>query len=954
MSITFANAKNGCQGSGSSTSTSAGTLSLFTSETSKGYNFYKNKSASNGNWEIAVFGRAHNYSSSAETYSYTIYVFARKLNSATSHGNFKITFYYRGKSYSVTSSRYIQSKTGKVRLLAYHTFDGLNCEPSSSNTIGAKVVGPSGTEASGTITATDTADFSGGASWSVYVQSDSSIKLEGTNLTTNRGFRHAWVWQWKRTSASSYTTDATTNAGADNSSTSLSHTFTGLVRNTSYDVRARFYLRNYDPTDSTYNDPVPISSRTIVRTATTDKSDLSGSVSLSGNRYVGGKLTVSVNNPDNATLEYQWCTDTNDSFTSNDDTQIVISGETSSTYTVTSDHVGKYIYCKITLTKDNYNTKFIRKYTSDVVYKRSITGNTTISGATTYGEVLSAEFNGVSTGTQTYQWWYSNNSNGNPQIKIDGATSKTYTIGSGLVGKYIGCTVVVAESDMYTAGIFPGITSSIVIQRSNPAQFPNSQSSSVTFSANSQDKSFTGVTHAIGNVGYWISSQKNSSGVDVDYFSIPTNTNTSITIAAGTPVGTYTLDIGINVSGNADYNAVTGYVPYTLTVNKASGSGSVTMNGWTYGGTVTNPTPSSSTNGTGSVSYTWYDSNKTQLSTKPISTSNAGTYYVKATFAATTNYNEYTTDYVSFTIARATPTLSLNPSSLNLIVGQSKTSTITTNNSSGTLSISGDSYTTSSLEGNIITVVGKAVGNSSITVTISQTTNYNSATVTLSVTVTQSSIEAVAPTITISQDYLKGDYGVNAATVSYEVSGGTGIFKSIIITSGDVTIVNSTASSGSVHRTNLSTSLGYTVVYQDTYGNTDTKIGTVSVSYPYNKNFNYTYAYKNASGVNQAGTSKTFTNDGQKATQYCLTASEWNEMLKFLYSAVYRKNGWSSTGLSAPTMVSSNSRFTKAIYNSALVLLNKLVSTSYSNVVSKERITAEHLNRFRTNINNNR
>ena len=460
--------------------------------------------------------------------------------------------------------------------------------------------------------------------------------------------------------------------------------------------------------------------------------------------------------------------------------------------------------------------------------------------------------------------------------------------------------------------------------------------------------------YAVGSVDYWVSSQKTSDGVDVDYFSIPTGSDNSITIAAGTPAGTYTLDIGINVSGNEDVNAVTGGVYYTLIVNKASGSGSVTMNGWTYGGTVTNPTPSSSTNGTSSVSYTWYDSNKTQLSTKPTSTSNAGTYYVKATFAATTNYNEYTTDYVSFTIARATPTLSLNPSSLNLIVGQSKTSTITTNNSSGTLSISGDSYTTSSLEGNIITVVGKTVGNSFITVTLSQTTNYNSATVTLSVTVTQSSIEAVAPTITISQDYLKGDYGVNAATVSYEASRGTGIFKSIIITSGDITIVNSTSSSGSVHGINLSTSLGYTVVYQDTYGNTDTKTGTVSVSYPYNKNFNYTYAYKNASGVNQAGTSKTFTNDGQKATQYCLTASEWNEMLKFLYSAVYRKNGWSSTGLSAPTMVSSNNRFTKDIYNSALVLLNKLVSIHYSNVVSKERITAEHLNRFRTHINNNR
>lgn len=868
MSITFANAKNGCQGAGSSTSTSAGTLSLFTAENTKGYNFYKNKSASNGNWEIAVFGRAHNYSSSAETYDYTIYVFARKLNSATSHGDFKVTFYYRDKSYSITSSRYLQKSTGKVRLLAYHTFDGLNCEPGTSTTIGAKVVGPSGTEAAGTITATDTADFSGGASWSVYAQSDSSIKLEGTNLTTNRGFRHAWVWQWKRTSASSYTTDATTNCGANNTATSLSNTFSGLVRNTSYDVRARFYLRNYDPTDDTYNDPVPISSRTIVRTATTNKSDLSGSASLSGNRYVGGTLTVSVNNPDNAALEYQWATDTNGSFTSNDGTQIVISGATSSSLIVPASAVGKYIYCKITLTKDNYNTKFIRKYTSDVVYKRSVTGSTTISGSTTYGEVLSAEFNGVSTGTQTYQWWYSNNSNGNPQIKIDGATSKTYTIGSGLVGKYIGCTVVVAESDTYTAGIFPGITSSTVSKATNPAKYPAYQNAFAVFSTNSQNKSFIAVTSTVGSVSYYISNQKNSSGVAVDYFSIPTNTNNSITIAAETPVDKYTLEIGFNVSGNADYSDLTGWINYTLIVNKANGSGSVTMSGWTYGGTVTNPTPSSSTNGTGSVSYTWYDSNKTQLSAKPTSSSNAGIYYVKATFPATENYNAYTTDYVGFTVV---PSVS----------------------------------------------------------------------------------------ISISQDYLKGDYGVASGTISYSLGGGVGSCTNITLTSNNVKIFDNAtiAASDLIHpKKIINTTVFYSIKYKDYDNATKTIEGSRTIYFPYDKAFDYTYSHINANGVKTMGATKDFVNDGtDPSKQFYLTATEWNDMNKFLYSEAFRKNGWSATGLTAPNVSNtSNSQLTAAIYNSAVALAEKITGITYNRVTSGSRITSKHFNGFRDIINANK
>lgn len=73
---------------------------------------------------------------------------------------------------------------------------------------------------------------------------------------------------------------------------------------------------------------------------------------------------------------------------------------------------------------------------------------------------------------------------------------------------------------------------------------------------------------------------------------------------------------------------------------------------------MTNPTPTSSTNGTSNVTYTWYNSSKTALSAKPTSTSSAGTYYVKATFAATGNYNAVTTDYVSFTIAQREVTLS--------------------------------------------------------------------------------------------------------------------------------------------------------------------------------------------------------------------------------------------------------------------------------------------------------
>ena len=142
----------------------------------------------------------------------------------------------------------------------------------------------------------------------------------------------------------------------------------------------------------------------------------------------------------------------------------------------------------------------------------------------------------------------------------------------------------------------------------------------------------------------------------------------SATIKYGTTSGTYNLTSAPKITNANEDTTVYWQVTatyhttqtgsYTLTMNQDNGAGSVTMNGWVYGATVANPSPSSSNNGISNVTYTWYDGDKNKLSAKPSSTSAVGTYYVKATFAATTNYKEYTTDYVSFSISNATITVS--------------------------------------------------------------------------------------------------------------------------------------------------------------------------------------------------------------------------------------------------------------------------------------------------------
>jgi hypothetical protein len=114
--------------------------------------------------------------------------------------------------------------------------------------------------------------------------------------------------------------------------------------------------------------------------------------------------------------------------------------------------------------------------------------------------------------------------------------------------------------------------------------------------------------------------------------------------------GTYVVMAQITETNN--YNGAT--ITNSFTISKANLSASVSMSGWTYGGTVTNPSVSGNTGG-GSVSYTYKvngAADSTYTSTKP---SDAGTYVVRAVIDATTNYNG-TTVTNTFTIAKINPT----------------------------------------------------------------------------------------------------------------------------------------------------------------------------------------------------------------------------------------------------------------------------------------------------------
>lgn len=123
------------------------------------------------------------------------------------------------------------------------------------------------------------------------------------------------------------------------------------------------------------------------------------------------------------------------------------------------------------------------------------------------------------------------------------------------------------------------------------------------------------------------------------YLWLPENTTvTKVETDKGIYVGSVTTNTA-NYFGTA--NAV-----FTL-AEKQDGSGSVAISGWTYGENANAPVPTSATNGTNHVSYTYFTNEACTTKTTSDNSGayseggvpkNAGSYWVQATFAETARY----------------------------------------------------------------------------------------------------------------------------------------------------------------------------------------------------------------------------------------------------------------------------------------------------------------------------
>ena len=114
----------------------------------------------------------------------------------------------------------------------------------------------------------------------------------------------------------------------------------------------------------------------------------------------------------------------------------------------------------------------------------------------------------------------------------------------------------------------------------------------------------------------------------------------------GNNVGSYDINVSGYTSGNYSINFVKG----TLTVNKADITPAITITGWTYGDDANNPTVTGNAgNGDETVEYKVQGADdNTYTATVP---TNAGSYTVRVTIDATTNYNGGTAS-ANFTISK--------------------------------------------------------------------------------------------------------------------------------------------------------------------------------------------------------------------------------------------------------------------------------------------------------------
>ena len=191
------------------------------------------------------------------------------------------------------------------------------------------------------------------------------------------------------------------------------------------------------------------------------------------------------------------------------------------------------------------------------------------------------------------------------------------------------------------------------------------------------------------------------------------------------------------VVSDGRYNATSNKV--TVTIVKADGTASVSLSNWTYGETANKPVPTSDTNGINNVTYQYKVKSADDAIYSDTLPTNAGDYTVKATFAATDNYNEVTAT-ADFIIAKATPAIAIKATPSTLTGGGSVELTVSGVPTEGQLAVTCDNdIKVTEKDGKYTAQLPNATKDYTFTAKYTGTGNYNDVEKTCVVKVTRKS-----------------------------------------------------------------------------------------------------------------------------------------------------------------------------------------------------------------------
>ncbi len=247
----------------------------------------------------------------------------------------------------------------------------------------------------------------------------------------------------------------------------------------------------------------------------------------------------------------------------------------------------------------------------------------------------------------------------------------------------------------------------------------------------------------------------NGSPITVD---IPTSNLYDIANHTNTDVraGGYLASLTLTDSANYKWsNSESATITLAYTIGKANiVISNFSIAGWRYSQTANAPTYDVTFEDYTTVTLEYFDKDYNSIgATAP---RNAGTYYVKATAAGNTNLNGYTTDFVQFTVAKASVSIDgVNDSYVESYNGAAFTLTGVKASNGATVT---KVITKQGVDGTVDAIIG--AGEYTITYTVAEGPNYLGATRTVEVTINKA-------TVTISKPVIEGwTYGEAAKAPS--------------------------------------------------------------------------------------------------------------------------------------------------------------------------------------------